>query len=70
MHWIFQTSSRTQTTNMVIALHQGFSTLCLGKQYIVIFIKNLCPTLVHFEKVNEEETAAKRKGGKRGGKIM
>lgn len=50
MHWIFQIPSITQPTNMVIVLHWRFSTLCLGKGYVVIFIKNLCPALVHFEK--------------------
>lgn len=49
MYWIFQISSRTQPTNMVIALCQGFSILCLGKGCVVIFIKNLCPALVNFE---------------------
>lgn len=49
---------------MVTALCQGFSILCLGKGCVVIFIKNLCPALVHFEIGNKEEIAIKRKGKK------
>lgn len=50
MHQIFQTAFRTQPTNIVIPLHLGFSTLCLGKRCAVILIKNLYSALVHFEK--------------------